>query len=36
MKIKAGSWRLLSSQDKQFILHTVWSLSQYKGKAHAN
>lgn len=32
MKIKAGSWRLLSSQDKQFILQTVSTLSQYKGR----
>jgi len=36
MKIKAGSWRLLSAQDKQFILQTVCTLSQYKGKAHSN
>jgi len=36
MKIKAGSWRLLSAQDKQFILQTVSSLTQLKGKFHSH
>ena len=31
MKIKAGSWRLLTTQDKQFILHTLSILSKFKG-----
>lgn len=36
MKIKAGSWKLLSAQDKQFILQTVSSLTQLKGKIQAH
>ncbi len=35
MKIKVGSWKLLSSQDKQFILQTVSTLNKYKGRTTA-
>jgi len=33
MKIKVRSWRSLTTQDKLFILKTISSLSQYKGKS---
>ncbi|CAH0346543.1 hypothetical protein BCI9360_02882 [Bacillus sp. CECT 9360] len=33
MKIKAGSWRMLTQQDKMFILEAISTLSQVKRSA---